>query len=313
MQQTLSTKFPINDPQQVDQLRSILLAEGFNLRTIQYSVVSGTRGNDTVTLYTTGKLVIQGPNVQSLKTSLIPNIQLEEKVPRLSSSKPSDRQVLTQSDSPWIGTDESGKGDYFGPLVIAGVLLDSSTATEVKDMGARDSKTLSDASIQTIAPQIMRRVPNTVVAIGPKKYNELYEKMGNVNSILAWGHARCIENLLEKHPAVLAIADQFGNEQYIKSALMQKGKQVRLEQRHHAEENVAVAAASVLARREFVRLLASLGQDVGTELPKGASSQVEETGRRLVKEFGPDILLRIAKVHFRTTSSVLNQSPLTPS
>src|SRR5256712_546528 len=170
-----------------------------------------------------------------------------------------------------IGMDESGKGDYVGPLVIGAVYVDAQTETRLVELGVRDSKLLADVRILALAAEIRAICPYSVVAIGPKHYNEVYEKIQNLNSLLAWGHARALENVLEKVSCNLAIADQFGNEAVLQNALLKRGRQIKLEQRPRAEEDVAVAAASILARAEFVRRLEQLSQQIGKTLPKGAS------------------------------------------
>jgi ribonuclease HIII len=209
-------------------------------------------------------------------------------------------------DACWIGVDESGKGDYFGPLVIAAVCVETETAGMLRGSGVKDSKTLSDRVIADLAPDIQGLCRTSVVAIGPAKYNELYGKFKNLNKLLGWGHARAIENLLEAGcPATMALSDQFGDERFIRDALLKKGRAIRLEQRHRAEEDVAVAAASIVARAEFVRRLERLSQEAGLTLPKGASNLVDAAARRLVKDRGAEALPAFAKVHFKTTAKVL--------
>jgi len=204
-----------------------------------------------------------------------------------------------------IGIDESGKGDYFGPLVIAAVFVDATTQGELKLMEVRDSKKISDGRILEMAPDIKTICPHSVIAIGPQKYNELYAKIKNLNRLLAWGHAKALENLLERVPCERAISDQFGNERLILNALQDKGRKIVLEQRTKAESDLAVAAASILARAEFLLRLKRLSHEVGTTLPKGASPTVELAARMVIKKHGQDRLGHVAKLHFKTTQAVL--------
>jgi ribonuclease HIII len=205
-----------------------------------------------------------------------------------------------------IGIDESGKGDYFGPLVIAAVFVDATTQGELKLMEVRDSKKLSDSRILEMAPDIRTICPHSVIAIGPKKYNELYGTIRNLNRLLAWGHAKALENLLERGVTCeRAISDQFGDERLILNALQEKGRKVVLEQRAKAESDLAVAAASVLARAEFLLRLKRLSGEVGTMLPKGASPAVELAARMIIKKHGRERLDSVAKLHFKTTQSIL--------
>jgi len=204
-----------------------------------------------------------------------------------------------------IGTDESGKGDYFGPVVIAGVYLPDGQAEVLKEFGVKDSKRTSDNRARELAEVIQRGYAHSVVSIGPERYNELYSRLGNLNRILAWGHSRVIENILERVNCRLAITDQFGDKAFVLNALMKKGKRIELVQRPKAEEDMAVAAASILARAEFLKRLHFLSQDAGLELPKGASALVEEAAVKLVRLRGPQVLEKVAKTHFKTTARIL--------
>ncbi len=207
--------------------------------------------------------------------------------------------------SGWIGTDESGKGDYFGPLVVAGVYVDGSLIPKLKELKVRDSKKISDGVIRELDFKIRSMCRYSVVVIGPEKYNLLYSRMKNLNRMLAWGHARVIENILLQVDSPRALSDQFGDEQYIRNALMKLGKKIRLEQRPGAESDLAVAAASILARAEFVSRLERLSQDCGLALPKGASPLTEEAARKLVEKLGKENLEKYVKVHFKNTNKVL--------
>ena len=205
-----------------------------------------------------------------------------------------------------IGIDESGKGDYFGPLVIAAVFVDATTQGELRLMEVRDSKKISDGRILEMAPDIKTICPHSVIAIGPQKYNELYAKIKNLNRLLAWGHAKALENLLDRGiTCERAISDQFGNERLILNALQEKGRKIVLEQRTKAESDLAVAAASILARAEFLMRLKRLSSEVGTTLPKGASPAVELAAKMIIKKHGQVRLGSVAKLHFKTTKAVL--------
>ena len=197
-----------------------------------------------------------------------------------------------------IGIDESGKGDYFGPLVIAGVSMGPDDEPKLIEIGVKDSKLLQDKQITVIADKIRALATPSryeVIFIKPEKYNELYATMRNLNRLLAWGHARVLENLLERNSCDLAVCDQFGDESYIKRAVMEKGKAIRLIQTPRAEQDIAVAAASILARDTFVRKLAEMSRKYGVDHPKGASPQVEEAARDLVREHGKEELAKVGE------------------
>ncbi len=203
-----------------------------------------------------------------------------------------------------IGVDESGKGDYFGYLVVAGVILDDSKDSSLRELGVKDSKKISDVQIPKIAAKIKKTCKYNIVAISPEKYNQLYKKIGNLNKLLAWGHARVIENLLEKEQVDEVIVDKFADEKYLKSALLEKGKKVKLIQIIRGESDTAVAAASILARAEFLRTLRSLSLQIGYKLPKGAT-HVENAAKEILEKHNEGILSEIAKLHFKTTKKIL--------
>lgn len=238
-------------------------------------------------------------------------LALKEKV---SADTKNNTQPITIKEIPkfntHIGTDESGKGDYFGPLVIAGVFVDDDTEKKLATIGIQDSKNNSDSKNQELAKRIRSILtPDqySVVFIGPEKYNQLYKKINNLNDLLAWGHARAIENILQKTECENVISDQFGNEAFIKNALLEKGKNTTLIQTPKAERDIAVAAASILARDMFLQQVSILQNTCGINFPKGASPAVEEAARQVVKKYGKESLMKYVKYHFKTTSKVLGE------
>lgn len=205
-----------------------------------------------------------------------------------------------------IGTDESGKGDYFGPLVVAGVYVPDEQQKVLQELGVKDSKRFSDNRVKEMADLVRKGYKHSVVAIGPEKYNELYGKLKNLNRILAWAHARAIENILEEVACTQAITDQFGDRLFVENAMMKKGRNIELIQRPKAEDDMAVAAASILARAEFLRRLYFLSKDFEIDIPKGSSPKSEEVGLLLMKKHGADVLGKVAKIHFKLTPRILN-------
>ncbi len=203
-----------------------------------------------------------------------------------------------------IGTDESGKGDFFGPLVIAGVMVDEKAAEIFIEAGIKDSKKITDKKILKLEPIIKQHSIYSVVAISNEKYNQLYASIRNLNKLLAWGHARVIENVLAKQSCEYALSDKFGDEGLIKSALMEKGKSIRLEQMVRAESDVAVAAASVLARAVFVHKIQDLEDKYGITFPKGCAPQVKDAAKEFIAKFGKDRLCEVCKTHFKTYNEV---------
>jgi ribonuclease HIII len=293
--------------EQAKSLEWHLRENGFEPRTVPYARFAGSKPDVNIVFYESGKLVVQGKKTQEfVEFELEPLILKEAKLGYETTLKP---ELL----EPRIGVDESGKGDFFGPLCVAGVYVNAEIVERWKLSGIRDSKNIgSDRKIHDLA-KVIRETPGCVFAsvpIGNEAYNRLYEKMGSVNSILAWGHARVIENLLAASakmnpPPLRAISDQFAySKTVVEKALMAQGRELELVQRHKAEEDLAVAAASILARDEFVTRLFKLEKEFGVKLPKGASTAVETAAKELIAKHGAGVLPKVAKTHFRTAYRV---------
>lgn len=280
-----------------------LQGPGFEPRTVPYARFAGAKEKLTVVCYESGKLVVQGKNTQEfvefvLEPEVLQRVELGY-----------EDELNPERLLPRIGVDESGKGDFFGPLCIAAVYVNEAVIHAWNESGIRDSKRItSDKKVRAFAELIQKTTGcvSTVVPIGNEAYNRLYAKMGSVNRILAWGHARVIENLMEQRARlnplpVRAISDQFASSKsVVAGALMALGREIELIQRHKAEADLAVAAASILARAAFIDRLDTLGKPLGVELPRGASKQVDLVAKDLVSSKGADCLSKIAKMHFRT-------------
>ena len=261
--------------------------------------------------FESGKLTIQGKETQdfiifTLEPEVTGRVELG-----YTDEKPPAKVQEFYLPLPHAGMDESGKGDFFGPLVIAAVYVDNDMKDDLIKAGVKDSKAIkNDKKISPIANEIRRIVKGkfSVVQIGPQAYNRLYAKIGNLNRLLAWGHARVLENVLEKEPTCnSALADKFGDSSLIENALLKKGQQIKLHQRTKGESDIAVAAASILARDEFLRQMKKLGDSFDTILPKGAGHKVDEKVREMVAENGIEILDQLGKTHFKTVAKALGE------
>lgn len=215
---------------------------------------------------------------------------------------------------PIIGTDESGKGDYFGPLVIASIYVDENTAKYLTSCGVKDSKVLSDFKNLELSKKIVEACKGqfVIIEISPGKYNILYDKFKkegkNLNVLLAWGHAKAIEEILVYKDCQNALVDQFADESVIINKLQQRGKQLNLIQKHKAEENIAVAAASVLARARYLERLSELTKLYKIDFPKGSSEEVNRVAKVFIERYGIKSLSQVAKIHFKTTAQVLSNA-----
>ena len=327
----INKTFTVQNPTLQDQIRTeIEKLRPTETRSEQYCRYSFkfALGSESLTVkqYTKGALTLQGsagPLYKSVLECIVPPYKIHnpkadisvENLLGLSKSEPiregeTSKRELFEVPLPHIGTDESGKGDYFGPMVIAGVLIDSRTETALRELGVRDSKTLTDRRCIELATKIRNLVRGKYheVEILPERYNQLYEEFKaegkNLNHLLAWGHARAIESLLQKDACSHAIADQFGDESYIQSKLMDKGKKLRLIQIPKGERYVAVAAASILARDRFLARMEDLRETYRIELPKGASDTVVRVGKQLLQTYGERVLEKAAKLHHKTTEKI---------
>lgn len=288
---------------QARALEAWLRTHDFQPREVPHALFAGEGAKVNVVFYTSGKLVVQGKGTQEFVQFVLEPEILKEA--RLGYEEVLNPELLL----PRLGVDESGKGDFFGPLCVAGAYVNADIVKAWKDAGIRDSKHISsDKRIADLAG-VIRGTPGcvtSVVPIGNEAYNRLHAKLGTVNALLAWGHARVIENLMAARermnpPPVRAISDQFARDQRtVARALMPLGRRIELIQRHKAEEDLAVAAASILARDEFVRRLGLLEKEFELPLPKGASQTVTEAGARFLATHGEEKLGRVAKLHFRT-------------
>ncbi|MBS0629989.1 MAG: ribonuclease HIII [Verrucomicrobia bacterium] len=281
-----------------EKLRRDLVDQGFELSKPPYTIFSAKKQGVSCTLYTSGKLTVQGKQKEEFLTFYLEPEILKE----LSFTNPQKNLDLR----PRIGIDEAGKGDFFGPLCVAGVYADEAGVQKLAELGVRDSKTMQDKAIIALASKIRSHFPHSIVRLYPIKYNELYDKFKNLNHLLAWGHATAIEELVQSTGCRNVIIDQFASEHVVENALRRKALEVDLSQRHRGEEDLVVAAASILARAAFVDGIDQLGKMIEITLPKGASSIVVKTGRQIVGKHGKEILKKVAKLHFKTTTEVLH-------
>ena len=288
---------------QAAALKALMQERNYKFREVPYARFAGEKDKLQVVFYESGKLVLQGKDTQQfIEFVLEPEILKEAKLGYEAVLNP---ELLDAR----LGVDESGKGDFFGPLCVAGVYVNGTMIEKWKDAGVRDSKNISsDKRIKELA-ELIRETPGcvtTAVPIGNERYNQLYQKMRSVNTMLAWGHARVIENLMgQRHRMnplpVRAISDQFASSKdVVGKALMSLGREIELVQKHRAEEDLVVAAASILARHEFVSRLGKLEKEFGMEFPRGASAAVDAAAKEFIAKHGAHNLQKVAKMHFRT-------------
>ncbi|HVS19289.1 MAG TPA: ribonuclease HIII [Planctomycetota bacterium] len=273
-------------------LRSALAAAGFEFRGVPHSVFSA-RGPDLVaTLYRSGKLVLQGADPEGFAARFLDGAP--GRPPEPASATP----ALTVTT---VGTDESGKGDYFGPLVVAGVRLTPELAAALAGGEVRDCKLLGDAAVMRLGAALRARVPFAIRRLDPPDYNAAHARLKNLNPVLAGLHAEVIHELAE--PGVRVVVDQFADPRLVVTAL--GALDVDLVQKTRAESSeLSVAAASILARQEFLAALKDLSETWGVDLAKGAGAPTDSAGRRFVAAHGTGQLGQVAKLHFKNTLKI---------
>ena len=288
----------------IEKLKNDLPSQGFELSQPPYTHFSAKKKGVSCTLYTSLKLTVKGKEMRPfIEFYLEP-----EKLKKFEFTYKEAVSPVTHDLTGRIGVDESGKGDFFGPLCVAAVFASGEKVHRLVELGVKDSKLLNDTLIRKIAKQIRGEFQHSIIPISPFKYNELYDKFHNLNSLLAWGHATAIENLSMLSGCKCVIIDQFAHESVVQNALKRKKLEVALVQKHRAEADVVVAAASILARASFLEGMDKLSQEVGIELPKGASSKTIDVGKALVAKWGKEVLSKVSKQHFKTTQQILGET-----
>lgn len=282
-----------------EKLKADLIEQGFELFQPPHTFFSAKRTGIAIALYQSGKLTVQGKNKSEFITYYLEPEILQD----FSYNYPEVGIDFTSR----IGIDEAGKGDFFGPLCVAGLYADEPTVKTLLTLGVKDSKSMSDKTIRKIAKEIEKSCTYATVNLFPKKYNELYTGFKNINAMLAWGHATAIENLVNKSGCQFVTIDQFANESYVENAVKRKGlTNLNLRQQHKGERDIVIAGASIVARNAFLDGMDKLSEHYRFEFPKGAANRVIGIGRDFVRQFGPNELENVCKSHFKTKQAVLN-------
>lgn len=219
---------------------------------------------------------------------------------------PADKRLPSMSKDPerLIGIDECGKGDYFGPLVISAVFMDKGLRKALEKTGLQDSKRISDKKILPLADEIRKICPHESIVVMPEHYNRMYQRDLNLNVLLAKGHAAVLEKMLAKVDCADALSDQFAKEHVLKKQLGPLATSITLHQRPRAEANPSVAAASVIARADFLIAMKQLEHTWSFAFPKGAGKQVNEAAVAFAGTFGHEHMHEVAKLHFKTSRLV---------
>lgn len=291
---------------QAETLRALLRERGFQFVEKPYTLFSASREKLQVTVYEKGpKVLLQGRGLEDfIQFTLEPEVLG-------AATFGYEEELHPERFEPHFGIDETGKGDFFGPLVIAGVYVDAALARRFRELGIVDSKRITtDGRIRELAKAIRSsRAPLTVITLVPRRYNELQTQFRNLNHLLARGHARVIEALCEKVPdCPSALSDQFARPSLLQAELKKTGRTIALRQQTKAESDPAVAAASILARERLINWFEEAAAEDGeaAPYPRGASAAVKQRAIQLVRVRGPGFLPQVAKMHFKTAREVLD-------
>jgi ribonuclease HIII len=295
---------------EIEKISKILNKEGFSVtnadkKLYNYEIIVNSKSEQIKVLVYFGKkgvkTIIQG-NAESKIYKTINNLLFGKS---LFEDQKVDELVFTD----YIGTDESGKGDYFGPLVIAAVYVDNQTKIELEKIGVKDSKLFSDNNIKILESSIKKIIGDNfaIIQINPEKYNQLYESFNNLNKIMGWAHAKAIETLILKTKSENVISDKFGNEKLIKDELKKKNVNVNLYQTAKGERFTAVAAASILARAKVVDWFYFKSKEIEYDIPKGGGQEVNVAAKHILHQNDKDYLLKLIKFHFKNSQSIFKK------
>jgi len=298
----MANSFTIKLPSsEAPSTREFFLRNGFDFTETPHAFWTARGPGVNATFYRSGKLLLQGKEAEVWR-GLLSDVS--------DHARPF-QSGLSRHPSPlpavWAGTDESGKGDYFGPLVVSGVAVKRGDMELLFTLGVDDCKAIPDGKIPELERAIKGLCQTETLYIGPQKYNALYDKIGNLNTLLAWAHSKVIANLLSDEnglPIEWVLIDRFAPEKTMSKALGDTSKRVRIDQWPKAESDPAVAAASILARGAFLSGLSRLSKRFGLKLSPGAGAPVITSGHRFIEIHGVAALGEVAKLHFATTQQI---------
>jgi ribonuclease HIII len=296
------------DAAQMEKLGLLLKERGWQPVQVAYTSWAFKGSDCNASAYTSGKLVVAGKGTEDfVRFTLESEITQQVKLGY-------DEVLHPDWYEAHAGMDESGKGDFFGPVIAATVIADKEAIQTWVKAGVRDSKKIADSKIMEL-DKLIQGTPGVTVKTcfcGMPKYNELMLKPGaNLNRLLAWQHATALAQALTVHWVPKGLLDQFTEQPLVQRELARKGfAHFNLAMRTKAEEDPVVAAASVVARAEFVRQMKHLSDRFGEKLQKGASAQVKKQAAQIIAKFGVRALGDFAKLHFRTAYEVVSEAGL---
>lgn len=283
-------------------------------KTPAYAIFQADEEDTVVTLYESGKVVFQGVSADIdanfwKETEKILTGSLPEEKEKKKKEEPVDDTDYYFINS--IGSDEVGKGDYFGPIIVTASYVNKNDISFLEELGVRDSKKITDEKILKIAPEIIKKIPHETIILDNIKFNEMVEKGYNINKINSLLHNKAILSLLKKDNYIydMVVMDQFTPARnyfgYLKGTANNIFRKITFTTK--AEDKcLSVACSSIISRYTFIKEMDKISKELKTTLPLGAGSIVDETGKELVKKYGKEILNKYAKVNYKNTEKILN-------
>ncbi|PCJ54550.1 MAG: ribonuclease HIII [Planctomycetota bacterium] len=292
--------------QEGNQLSDALQSAGYEFRNLQHAVFQARGEGVVVSLYKSGKLVVQGKGAEAWHTQYLGAKETAPSKKQTSASRePSGFPPAANS----IGSDEAGKGDTFGPLVVAAVAIAKDKVELLQSSKVADSKTIDDHRIRILGPWIRENFDFEIRCLMPLKYNQEWQSAGsNVNTLLTQLHSDCLGVLHERSGYQSMVVDRFSPSCPVSKQIHAVAPTVSVVEVPRAEAHLAVAAASVLAREQFLIGMEELSAEWAMDIPRGSGSPVPPAMREFLQLHGVEEMRRVAKVHFKNVQSFLAQN-----
>ncbi len=200
-----------------------------------------------------------------------------------------------------IGSDEAGKGEWYGPLVVEGVALTPELIMECRRMGVRDSKSIAEKQLMNLAQKLVKqKFPRKLVILKPEVYNSKYKEFQNegknLNDMLAWAHSAAIKDLLKeiKFNNAKVVIDKFDFQKTEYRLSSVDRTNLEIIQKTKGESEISVALASIIAKHIFENEVDKLNKKYKIDLRKIKPAEID-----------PKILPLVAKLHFKNVKKHL--------
>lgn len=279
-----------------------------------YSIFQVKDYDCVITLYESGKLMFQGIGADIEASYWMEEERILNKRDLQSELKneqeKKDKKAEELNDDRFknistIGSDEVGTGDYFGPIIVTASFVDIKKKSFLYELGVRDSKKITDEKIIAIAPTLIKEFPHVTYILTPSDYNRL--GITNMNKVKAILHNKVLYALKEKkYNYDKIVVDQFCYPvKYYEHIKATPNKVTNITFTTHAEDKcLSVAVSSIISRYIFIKEMEKLTKEMNMNIPKGAGTNVDEVGVKIVKQYGINKLNELAKLNFKNTEKI---------